>query len=167
MKDKIANLGIFLALSGLISSVLYFFDMNVRMLRAIDANGPLVGWGIRIGLIVGGGLLALLFSGSAASDESGQTVDPAWAAYRQRLYEDPRFIALWSQVQPSFGRFQIAHATLTDAHGQVVEANHPHATFLSLYLTDGEQRVLVNQRYPDNYVETRSLDPATWQAVVG
>lgn len=58
--DKAIKIGGFMAIVGLVSSVLYLMDMNLRVLMFIDMWGPVVGWIIRIGLIVVGGGLALL-----------------------------------------------------------------------------------------------------------
>ena len=59
---KISGAGVLIALYGLISSVMYFFDYNLRILMWVDLWGPLVGWGIRGALIVGGGLVAFMGS---------------------------------------------------------------------------------------------------------
>lgn len=60
--SKVTGVGVLLALYGLVSSVLYFFDYNLRILMWVDVWGPLVGWGLRIGFILGGGALAFAAS---------------------------------------------------------------------------------------------------------
>jgi len=61
IKDKIPSIGAFLAIAGILSSVLSFIGYNLRLLLWIDMWGPVVGWVIRIALIVVGG--ALFFFG--------------------------------------------------------------------------------------------------------
>ncbi len=59
----LSNLGGALALFGIISSVLYFLEMNLRILMWVDMWGPTVGWAIRGGLIVVGAVLFFAFKG--------------------------------------------------------------------------------------------------------
>jgi hypothetical protein len=54
------GIGGFLALAGVISIVLHFIGYNLRILIWIDRWGTGVGWGIRIGLVVVGGILFLV-----------------------------------------------------------------------------------------------------------
>lgn len=54
--------------TGLISSVLYFMDMNLRILMWVDNWGEGTGWGIRAGLIAVGA--AVLFLGPKGEPES-------------------------------------------------------------------------------------------------
>ncbi|HOS41452.1 MAG TPA: hypothetical protein PLG31_17105 [Spirochaetota bacterium] len=61
IKDKIPSIGAFLAIADILSSVLSFIGYNLRLLLWIDMWGPVVGWVIRIALIVVGG--ALFFFG--------------------------------------------------------------------------------------------------------
>ena len=51
------SLGIYMAIFGLGSIVLNFFDMQFKILSWIDNWGPTVGWSIRLGLIVVGAAL--------------------------------------------------------------------------------------------------------------
>jgi hypothetical protein len=60
------SIGGFLALAGLLSIALHFFHYNLRILTWIDRWGAGAGWGIRIGLVVLGGIL-LLAGGSKKS----------------------------------------------------------------------------------------------------
>jgi hypothetical protein len=54
MRNRIANFGVFLALAGLVSSVLAIVGYELRMLRPLTEAPPLVGWGVRLGLLVVG-----------------------------------------------------------------------------------------------------------------
>jgi hypothetical protein len=60
MKRFLANIGGFLAISGIISTILYLIDYEVSILSWIDSGGPMLGWVIRIGLIVIGVLMFFL-----------------------------------------------------------------------------------------------------------
>ncbi len=51
------QLGIFMALLGIASCVVYFMNMEMRLLMWIDTWGEGAAWGIRGGLIVVGALL--------------------------------------------------------------------------------------------------------------
>lgn len=59
----LSSLGGLLALFGVVSSVLYFLKMNLRILMWIDSWGPTVGWAIRGGLVVVGAVLFFAFKG--------------------------------------------------------------------------------------------------------
>lgn len=63
------NLGGFLAISGIISIILYLIDYNLRILAWIDVWGETIGWIIRGGLIVVGVLLFFLAGSSSGDDE--------------------------------------------------------------------------------------------------
>lgn len=58
-----------MALAGIISIVLHFMNMNLKILVWIDMWGPTVGWAIRIGLLVIGIALFLLIPGAPEEDE--------------------------------------------------------------------------------------------------
>jgi len=49
-----------LVLAGVLSIVLYFLGLNLRILVWIDAWGPVVGWGLRLGVIALGVVFFLL-----------------------------------------------------------------------------------------------------------
>ena len=53
----------------MISSVLYLLGYNLRILLWIDLWGPAVGWVIRIGLIVVGVALFIVFKGKGDEEE--------------------------------------------------------------------------------------------------
>jgi len=65
----VGKIGGLLALFGVLSSVLYLIDFNLRILMWIDNWGVTVGWGIRIAMIVIGVLLFLVGGGLGADDE--------------------------------------------------------------------------------------------------
>jgi hypothetical protein len=56
-KGKIQGIGGTIALAGVASIVLNFINFNLRILMWIDAWGEGVGWAIRVGLVVLGGLV--------------------------------------------------------------------------------------------------------------
>ncbi|WP_046755794.1 hypothetical protein [Kordia jejudonensis] len=61
------TVGTYLAIFGIASVILSFFNMELRILMWIDMWGASVGWGIRIGLIVLGAIL--FFAGKAPEEE--------------------------------------------------------------------------------------------------
>ncbi|QLG45318.1 hypothetical protein [Costertonia aggregata] len=63
MKKQLSGIGSFMALAGIISTALSFFNYNLRLLTWIDMWGETVGWIIRIGLIVVGAALFFAFKG--------------------------------------------------------------------------------------------------------
>ncbi len=73
MADKIrswvASAGAFLAVAGIASIILNFINYNLKILMWIDNWGDTMGWVIRGGLVVGGGVLYLVGSLGAASDD--------------------------------------------------------------------------------------------------
>lgn len=58
--DRVQGFGLLVALLGLVSSVITFFDYELRVLMWIELWGSLVAWGIRLALIAGG--LGLFFA---------------------------------------------------------------------------------------------------------
>jgi hypothetical protein len=60
MKSKISSAGGFLFLLGIASIVMYFIGFVPKILIWIDMWGEAIGWAIRIGITVLGGLLFLV-----------------------------------------------------------------------------------------------------------
>jgi len=60
MKSKISSAGGFLFLLGIASIVMYFIGFVPKILVWIDMWGETIGWAIRIGITVLGGLLFLV-----------------------------------------------------------------------------------------------------------
>lgn len=75
IKDKLSSIGAVLALFGVVSTILYFLDYNIKLLLWIDMWGPTVGWVIRIGLIVIGALLFFLIGKSNDEEEETEEND--------------------------------------------------------------------------------------------
>ena len=61
------QLGFLLLLLGLASAVVYFMNMEMKVLRWIDNWGDGVAWGIRGGLVALGGLLVVATKPKAAA----------------------------------------------------------------------------------------------------
>lgn len=61
IKSKLGQGGLLLAAMGIMSIVLSIFNYNIRLLSWVDIWGNSMGWIIRILLIVGGGILFILF----------------------------------------------------------------------------------------------------------
>lgn len=62
VKAKLPSIGAGMAVMGIASTLLSFFNYNLRLLMWIDLWGTSVGWIIRILLIVGGGAIYLLLN---------------------------------------------------------------------------------------------------------
>jgi hypothetical protein len=75
MLQKLSGLGGTLALVGLVSSVLSLVNYELVVLMWVDRWGTGVGWGIRIGLIVIGALLAGVGLLMAPNDPAAATDD--------------------------------------------------------------------------------------------
>ncbi|HQA53098.1 MAG TPA: hypothetical protein PK419_09605 [Spirochaetota bacterium] len=60
MKSKISSAGGFLFLLGIASIVMYFIGFVPKILIWIDMWGETIGWAIRIGITVLGGVLFLV-----------------------------------------------------------------------------------------------------------
>ncbi|HPA72391.1 MAG TPA: hypothetical protein PKY31_08985 [Spirochaetota bacterium] len=67
LKSQFKSLGAFLAFAGIASIVLHFINWNLKILMWIDMWGSTVGWIIRVGLIIAGGILYLLGSRSSGA----------------------------------------------------------------------------------------------------
>lgn len=61
LKNKIGKGGLVVAALGIISTLLYLFNYNVRILAWIDMWGSTVGWLLRGLFIFGGGALFYFF----------------------------------------------------------------------------------------------------------
>ena len=64
IKSKLSSIGALMAVFGVASSILSFFDYNLKLLMWVDLWGTTMGWVIRIGLIVGGAALFFMFNKS-------------------------------------------------------------------------------------------------------
>lgn len=64
------TIGMYMAIAGLVSTVLSFMEMNLSLLVWIDMWGETIGWTIRIGLIVVGA--ALFFMMPQAEEEEAE-----------------------------------------------------------------------------------------------
>jgi len=63
------TIGTYMALAGVISTVLHFLGMNLKILIWINMWGPTMGWVIRLGLIALGVLLMIVFSGGQETEK--------------------------------------------------------------------------------------------------
>jgi hypothetical protein len=76
MNDILGKVGSYAAIFGIASTVMSFFDYNIRLLIWIDMWGETTGWIIRAGMIIIGGLLWFKF-GRDAGDETEQITNEA------------------------------------------------------------------------------------------
>jgi hypothetical protein len=70
IKSKLSSIGALLAVFGIASAVLSFFDYNLKLLMWVDLWGTTMGWVIRVALIVVGGALFLGFNKSEDEEEA-------------------------------------------------------------------------------------------------
>lgn len=61
IKSKLGKGGLLLAAMGIMSIVLSFFNYEIRLLAWINIWGSVIGWIIRILLILGGGALFFFY----------------------------------------------------------------------------------------------------------
>lgn len=61
IKSKLGQGGLVLGAMGIISALLSIFNYNIRLLAWIDIWGSVMGWILRIILVLGGGTLFFLF----------------------------------------------------------------------------------------------------------
>lgn len=73
IKSKLSSLGALLAVFGLASAVLSFFDYNLKLLMWIDLWGTTTGWVIRTALIVVGAALFFLFNSEDGEKSEEET----------------------------------------------------------------------------------------------
>jgi hypothetical protein len=178
MKDigkTLNGIGAFLALIGVVSSILYLINYNLRILAWIDVWGTGIGWIIRIGLIVGGAALFFLFKG-AEDDEAEAEMD--WDEYRAKVKADPRFSQLLAQAQQQHAislepttdpeTYHLVHVAFTNDTGQVLMPDDQTAKYLSLYLKRGNapKRLQVGQTLATGETGTTELSGMQWSMVV-
>lgn len=70
MLDKARSFAGFLVFAGLMSIVLNLVGYNLRILMWIDLWGDVVGWLIRVALVVGGGVLFFVLPSEAAKQQA-------------------------------------------------------------------------------------------------
>lgn len=73
IKQRLASFGAVMAVAGVASTLLSFFNYNLRLLMWIDMWGTTMGWIIRIALIAGG--LALFFLLNTDEEEEENTTE--------------------------------------------------------------------------------------------
>lgn len=69
------SLGMYMALAGIISIVLHFMNMNLRILMWIDMWSETTGWMIRAGLIIVGLILFILMPGGEEEEATANTTE--------------------------------------------------------------------------------------------
>jgi hypothetical protein len=69
VREKLSSIGAFCLFAGVISSLLQLVGYELRIFRALDAQGPAVAWGIRLGFIAVGAALFMLAPKTAPATE--------------------------------------------------------------------------------------------------
>jgi hypothetical protein len=192
IKDKIARFGVQvgsgMALFGLASSILYFLDYNLRILMWVDLWGPTMGWLIRAGLIVGGGVL---FVAAKAMDSSEspearaaeeQARADAWNAVKnhprtQQLMADMQNLVRASWDPPADPNtyqvrqvvWQDAQHRWTNAQGTNFGPDDPGVTNVLAFLerAAAPERIVVGQVLATRQLTQQDAHPGTWSTMVG
>ncbi|MFH2005183.1 MAG: hypothetical protein ABI333_01220 [bacterium] len=187
---KISAAGAFLALIGILSSVLYLINFNLKILAWIDIWGVGVGWVIRLGLILGGAALFFVFAGKGDGEkgehgeggggdgDEDEDEDEDWDTYRAKVKADPRFAQLLAQVQqshpttfddpPDGDTYQIVHYQFTNDTGQPLSPEDDSILYLSIYLKrkNKPQRLQVGTTLATGELVTTELSGMQWSYVV-
>ena len=69
IKSKLSSIGALMIVFAIASTILSFFDYNLKILMWVDIWGTAVGWAIRVALIIVGGALLFLFNKSDDEEE--------------------------------------------------------------------------------------------------
>jgi hypothetical protein len=169
IRDKLSAIGIFLALAGIVSSVLQLVGYELRIFRALDAQGPATAWAVRIGCIVVGGLLFVV----ADRGQKAHATDE-WTGYREAALADGRMRAFLDQVKAQLGAAlvategspRVAHFTFVTDGGEVVPAGDARAVYLIAYVDRPEGKLQVAQDLRTGQISQTPLDAMQWSAVV-
>jgi hypothetical protein len=70
IRDKMSSIGAFLVFAGVVSSLLQLVGYELRILMVLNEAGPVVAWGVRLGLIALGAVLFLMAPKKAAEASS-------------------------------------------------------------------------------------------------
>ncbi len=141
IREKIASIGLFLLLAGVISGVLQLIGFELRIFRALNEQPPLVAWGVRGGAIAVGAVLMLL------GPKSPEAQPEAPAPTPQSLGQDPRvqWLLAWAYQQlgatltPQPGGARIAHVAFWNAQSLPVTAADPGVAKTILYVDNFRQ----------------------------
>ena len=74
MKNLLGTIGTYAAIFGVLSTIMNFFNYNLRLLMWIDLWGETTGWIIRIALIVVGAVLWFMF-GRGGEEEAAEAAE--------------------------------------------------------------------------------------------
>jgi hypothetical protein len=192
LSDRIANgvasFGAFLALLGLVSSVITFANYELRLLMWIDMWGSLVAWIIRAALIAGG--IGLFFVAKIFDKSDSPEARAAAAEVHQRAWDaikmHPRvqqFVADASQqlrisFEPSADPevYVVRQFLWQDAgyrwthgpNGPNYGPDDPQVTNVGVYLerASAPQRIVCSYDLATRRIVQQDAHPGTWAAVV-
>lgn len=144
IRRRISNIGVFLALSAILSAVLQLIGYELRILRPLNDAPPLLAWGIRLGLLVVG--VALFFVGPS-DDQQESGASPAPGPTKEQLAHDPRmaFLVSWvgqnmgATLNPAAGYPRIAHLAFWDSRSLPTTPFDPTASQAVAYVDNFQQ----------------------------
>jgi hypothetical protein len=187
--SRVANFGALLACFGAVSSVITFFDYELRILMWIELWGPLVAWGIRLGLIaVGVGIFFV--AGMLDKSDSPEARAAAQEAERRAwdaLKSHPRVQQLIADASRSLrivwepngdpDAYVVRNVVwqdaqyrwLVDGTGPSYGPDDPRVTNVALYLErlSPPQRIVCGMDLATRSLVQQEAHPGTWAAFVG
>lgn len=187
--DRVAGFGALLALFGVISSALYLFDYNLRILAWVDLWGQGIGWAIRACVIVGGGVLFVVAKKFDKTDTpeahaaAAQTERDAWEAVKQHPRTRQFLADLGQQMQISWDEptdpdtYRIRLLVWQDAKFRSIDPSteshygpdDPAVTNAAVYLerASAPKRLYVHQDFATRKVTQQEAPASTWSVMVG
>jgi hypothetical protein len=135
IREKLASIGVFCVLAGIISSALQLIGYELRIFRALDQASPLMAWGVRLGFIVIGVILYVL-----GPKEAAHAGPPA--PTMQQLAQDPRvqwllgwaYQNLGAALAPQPGGTRVAHVAFWNAQSLPVDHDDAGVSKSILYV---------------------------------
>lgn len=142
IRRRISHLGVFLALTAVLSGVLQVVGYEIRGLRALHEQPAPVAWGIRLAMLVVGVGLFLLGPKDAVSTEPA-----APPPTREALSRDPRvqWLLGWvaqnmgATVNAAPGHPSVAHIAFWDARNLPASPTDPSAAQVVAYVDNYQQ----------------------------
>jgi hypothetical protein len=141
IRRRISHLGVFIALSAIVSAVLQIAGYELRALRALHEQPALVAWGIRLAMLVVG--VALFLAGPKDEEPSESAAPPT----REALAQDPRVQWLLGWVAHNMGATlnaapgspSVAHIAFWDARSVPSSPSDPAAAQVVAYVDNFQQ----------------------------
>jgi hypothetical protein len=181
-----------LALLGVVSIVIQLFNLELRVLRWLSEMAPAGAWGIRIGLIVVGALLAWWGLAKTKAEEAVEAeaeaenrkaaeaagLDAGTDPYVVQCRTDPRFAELMDQVQDKHEvhegstveaeRYRIRSAAFIGQNGLRVDPDSGEAGWVVVYLErqNAPKRIQISLDLKTQELKELPLSGMQWSSLV-